>query len=69
VVKVTSANGASSVKIYQAKIQATLSGGTQGVVSATSIVIPASLLNGLGVANSRVIVQYTSFASNVFTVT
>ena len=69
VVKVTSANGASSVKLYQAKIQATLSGGTQGSVSATSIVIPASLLNGLGVANSRVIVQYTSFASNVFTVT
>jgi len=69
VVKVISADGATSVKLYQAKIQATLSGGTQGVVSATSIVIPASLLSGLGVANSKVIVQYTSFASNLFTVT
>jgi len=69
VVKVTSADGATTVKLYQAVIQATLSGGTQGSVAATSIVIPASLLNGLGVAGSRVIVQYTSFASNVFTVT
>lgn len=69
VVKVTSANGGSFVKLYQSVIQGTFSGGTQGVVTATSIVIPASLLSGLGVAGSRVIVQYTSFASNVFTVT
>lgn len=64
IVKVTSADGGTSVKLYQAVIVA--AGGT---VSATSIVVPSSVLNGLGVADSTVLVQYTSFASNVFTVT
>jgi hypothetical protein len=69
VVRVTSADGARSVKLYQAIIESTLSGGTQGKVSATSIVIPASLLATLGVVGSKVRVQYTSLASNLFTVT
>jgi hypothetical protein len=69
VVRVTSADGSRSVKLYQKVIRTTLSGGTQGSVSATSIVIPASLLSSLGVAGSKVIVQYTSLASNLFTVT
>jgi hypothetical protein len=64
VVRVTSANGGTYVKLYQAVI---VSAG--GSVSATAIVIPASLLNGLGVAGSTVRVQYTSLASNLFTVT
>jgi hypothetical protein len=69
VVKVYAADMSRSVKLYQKVIQATLTGGTQGIVSATSIVLPASLLSSLGVAGSKVIVQYTSFASNLFTVT
>jgi len=69
VVRVTSACGAISVKLYQYTIRTTLSGGTQGGVAPTTIVIPASLLNSLGVAGSKVIVQYTSLASNEFTVT
>lgn len=69
VVRVYSADGSRSVKIFQKQIQASVSFGTQGVVSATSIVIPASLLRGLGVAGSKVRVQYTSVASNLFTVT
>jgi len=69
VVRVTSADGARSVKLYQAIIESTLSGGTQGKVSVTSIVIPASLLATLGVVGSKVRVQYTSLASNLFTVT
>jgi len=69
IVKVTSANGTTSEKLYQYPIRTTSTGGTQGVVAPTSIVIPASLLNGLGVVGSKVIVQYTSFASNLFTVT
>lgn len=68
-VGVTSANGATYVKLYQYIIRTTLSGSTQGVVAPTSIVIPASLLHSLGVAGSKVRVQYTSFASNLFTVT
>lgn len=69
VVRVTSADGSRSVKLYQAVIAATNTAGTQGSVSATSIVIPASLLSALGIAGSKVQVQYTSLASNVFTVT
>jgi hypothetical protein len=69
VVKVSSADGSRSVKIYQKTIQSTLSAGTQGVVSATSIVIPASLLAGLGIVGSKVRVQYTSMVSNLFTAT
>lgn len=61
-----------SIRLGQHVIVNTLSGGTQGVVSATSIVIPASLLavqNGqggttaLGVAGSTVEVLYTSLAN------
>lgn len=69
VVRVTSADGGRSVRLYQQTIRTTLSGGTQGSVASTSIVIPASLLSGLGVAGSKVLVQYTSYASNAFTVT
>lgn len=69
VVRVTSANGASSVKLYQHIIEITFTGGTQGAVHATSIVLPASLLAGLGIVGSKVQVQYTSLASGVFTVT
>ena len=69
IVKVTSADGSRSVKLYQAIIEGTLTGGTQGKVTATSIVIPASLLSLLGVVGSKVRVQYTSLASNLFTVT
>lgn len=65
VVRVTSADGSRYVKLYQAIIESTLTGGTQGKVSATQIVIPASLLNSLGVVGSKVIVQYTSLASGV----
>jgi len=68
-VRVTSADGATSIKLHQYTIRTTLSGGTQGGVAPTTIVIPASLLGGLGVAGSTVIVQFTSFASNLFTVT
>ena len=64
VVRVTSEDGGSYVKLYQEIIEA--AGGT---ISATSIVIPASVLNDLGVAGSTVRVQYTSLASNLFTVT
>lgn len=65
VVKVTSANGASSVKLYQRQITAVAG----GLVSATSIVLKSSLLSGLGIVGSKVQVQYTSLASNIFTVT
>ena len=65
VVKVLSSDGTSQVKLYQSVIASTLTGGTQGSVTATSIVIPASLLNGLGAADSTVQVQYTSLASDV----
>jgi hypothetical protein len=68
-VRVSSADGSVSYKLYQAVIQATLTGGTQGVVSGTSIVLPASLLHSLGIVGAKVQVQYTSFVSNVFTVT
>lgn len=69
VVRVTSADGATYKKLYQGIIRRTLTGGTQGSVAPTTIVIPASLLAGLGVVGSKVIVQFTSFASNEFTVT
>lgn len=62
------------VRLSQKVIARTLSGGTQGSVSATSIVIPASLLLtptgiALGVAGSTVRVEYLSFATNAFVVT
>lgn len=69
VLRVTSSTGATFNKLYQSTITSTLSGGTQGIVTPTSIVIPASLLSSLGVAGSTVRVQYTSLMSNTFTVT
>lgn len=68
-VRVTNPTTGVFVKLFQKVIRRTLTGGTQGSVAPTSIVIPASLLNGLGVVGSTVQVHYTSFASNVFTVT
>lgn len=65
IVKVTSADGSRSVKLYQRRIVAA----PGGLVTPTSIVLDTTLLSGLGIAGSKVIVQYTSFASNVFTVT
>lgn len=64
VVKVSSSDGSRSVKLYQRRIVA-----AGGSVAPTSIVLKASLLSGLGIAGSKVIVQYTSLASNLFTVT
>ncbi len=69
VVRVTSADGATFVRLFQRIIRTTLTGGTQGSVAPTSVVLPASLLHSLGVVGSTVQVQYTSLASNVFTVT
>lgn len=56
------------VRLAQKLITNTNTGGTQGVVSATSIVIPASLLTTttgvqLGVAGSVIEVQYSSLAN------
>jgi hypothetical protein len=68
-VRITSADGAVSRKLYQYTIRTTNTGGTQGVVTPTLIRIPASLLGGLGVAGSKARAQYTSLASNLFTVT
>lgn len=73
VVKITSADRTTFVKLYQKVIRTTNTGGTQGRVTPTTIVIPASLLLtnlgvALGVAGSKAIVQFTSFASNEFTV-
>lgn len=64
VVRVTASDGSRFVKLYQAQIVA-----AGGSVSPTSIVLKAASLSSLGVAGSRVIVQYTSFASNVFSAT
>ena len=69
IIRVTNPTTGAYVRLQQSRIIKTLTGSTQGVVSATSIVIPASLLAGLGVVGSKVLVQYTSLASNVFTVT
>jgi len=63
VVRVYSADGSRSVQIHQKKIQTPIAGATLGVISPTSIVIPAPLLNGLGVAGSKVQVQYTSLVN------
>jgi len=65
VVRVTNPTTGASVQIRQQRIIATLTGGTQGVVAPTSIVIPASLLNGLGAVDNEAQVQYTSLASGV----
>lgn len=68
-IRVTNPTTGVFVRIFQKTLVATLSAATQGSVSATSIVIPASLLNSLGVVGSKVQVQYGSLLSNVFTVT
>lgn len=65
VVRVTNPATGVSVRIQQQIIIATNTGGTQGSVAPTSIVIPASLLNGLGAADNEAQVQYTSLASEV----
>ena len=65
-VRLYSADGSRTVKLSQQVIQSTTYAGTEGLVSDTSIVLPASLLMGLGVSGSTVIVQYTSLASNLF---
>lgn len=69
VVHVTNPTTGAFVRLQQKAIAATLSGGTQGSVTATQIVLPASLLAGLGVVGSKVQVQFTSLASLVFTAT
>lgn len=62
VVKAISANGQTSVKLYQSQIVA-----AGGSVTAIEIVIPASLMSGIG-EDGTVQVQYTSFASDVETI-
>ena len=69
-VRVTASDDSRYVHLDQAVIRRTLTGGTQGSVAPTSIVIPASLLAGLGAAaGSKARVQYTSLVSNQFTTT
>jgi len=63
VVRVYSADGSRSVQIHQKKIQTPIAGAAVGVISPTTIVIPAPLLNGLGVAGSKVQLQYTSLVN------
>lgn len=65
VVRVTNPATGASVKVFQQVIIATNTGGTQGSVAPTAIVIPASLLAGLGVVDNEAQVQYTSLASGV----
>jgi hypothetical protein len=63
VVRVYSADGSRSVQIHQKKIQTPIAGAIAGVISPTSIVIPSPLLAGLGVAGSKVQLQYTSLVN------
>lgn len=69
VIKISAANTNFYVRIPQQILVATFTGGTHGSVSPTQITIPASLLKGLGVAGSKVIVKFTSLVSNVAVVT
>ncbi len=66
-VHVTNPTTGQFVRVQQKVIQATLSGGTQGVVTATSIVIPASLLGGAtgfgSVVGNTVELQYRTLAN------
>lgn len=57
--------GVVAKSIGQKLLAHTNTGGTQGSVSATSIVIPASLIAGAAAATSSVQVKFGSFASNV----
>lgn len=68
VVRVTNPTTGASVQLHQQTIIATDTGGTQGSVAPTAIVIPASLLSGLGVVDNEAQVQYTSLASDVETI-
>ena len=63
VVQVVSENESRVLKLYQKVIEA-----AGGSITPTEIVLPASLLGGLGIAGSRVRVQYTSFVSGLATV-
>lgn len=60
---IVSISGSGAKKIYQKAIE--LAGGT---VTATSIVVPASLFSGVAVGASSVKVQFRSFMSNQVTV-
>jgi hypothetical protein len=59
-VLVTNPTTGATVKVNQELIVNTVSGGTTGSVSSTSIVIPASILNGFGVAGNTVEVKFES---------
>lgn len=67
VIHITNPTTGAFVKVFQKVIQATLTGGTQGVVTPTSIVIPASLIGGTtgfgSVVGNLVSLQYTSLAN------
>lgn len=67
--RVTASDNSKSLRLTQAVLVRTNTNGTQGSVSPTTVVIPASLLNELGVAGSKIMVQFTSLASSLFTVT
>lgn len=69
VVDVTNPTTLANARIEQKLIQATVSGGTTGSVSSTSIVIPASLLSGLSVAGNTVRLRNINLGSNTFTIT
>ena len=64
-IRVTNPATGASIRILQQILIATFTGGTQGSVAPTAIVIPASLLSGLGVVDNEAQVQYTSLASGV----
>lgn len=57
--------GAISKSLPQKIITTTNTGGTQGVVSATEIVIPASLIPGVTSTTTSVQVKFDSYASNI----
>jgi hypothetical protein len=61
--------GAGAKTLYQKTIRTTNTGGTQGVVSDTSIVIPASLIPGVQATLTSVWVKFDSYASNTVAVT
>lgn len=67
IVKVENPVTGQKVHLEQKLIRSTLSGGTQGVVTPTSIVIPASLLAGLGLtAGKRVSLTFTTLSNTVY---
>ncbi len=68
-VKFTDVSTGLTAVVEQVMINATVSGGTTGSVSDTSIVVPASLIPFTVEAGDKVQVQWTSFVSNIFTIT